>query len=307
MDYHRQFDPPQHPRPVPHAHQGDRRDGAVYLHTPQSILAVNVAMVTGRPLLVRGPSGCGKSSLAPHVASVLKFRFHDQVITSRTQARELLWEIDQMARLNDANVGKLRDIGAYVRPGVLWNAFDPDGAERRMPRPAAAVNAEGTGPARTPNRAVVLLDEIDKADPDVPNNLLVALGSLQFTVDETGEQVTAGENGAPLVILTTNDERELPTPFLRRCVELVLEAPKTDRLVEIGALHFPDVPREHIVTLALLVAERHTQNGARQASTGEFLDTVRACRDLKVTPGSEEWTKMLDIIIARPDAEFGRL
>lgn len=303
MDYHRLFDPPPDPAPAPSAAPGDRRDGAVYLHTDRSVLAVNVALATGRPLLVRGPSGCGKSSLAPHVASVLGFRFVDRVVTSRTQARDLLWEIDQLQRLSDANVGQLREIGDYVRPGVLWHAFDPAGAARRMPGSGADADAARSDAAR---RAVVLLDEIDKADPDVPNNLLVALGSLQFTVDETGEEVRAAADAGPFVMLTTNDERELPAAFLRRCVELVLEAPDTDRLVEIGALHFPDVPRGLLEEVAALMAGRDDPDGDRPVSTGEFLDTVRACRDLEVAPGSEVWERMLEIVVARHDAGAGR-
>jgi MoxR-like ATPase len=294
MEYHRLFNPPPNPESSAQAGPGDRRDGAVYLHTPQSVLAVNVALATGRPLLVRGPSGCGKSSLAPHVAGVMGFRFYDRVVTSRTQARDLLWEIDQLQRLSDANVGKLGEIAEYVRPGVLWWAFDPKGAAQRMPPAWHATHPQQ--PGNRSGRAVVLLDEIDKADPDVPNNLLVALGSLEFTVDETGQRVAANPQRGPLVVLTTNDERELPGAFLRRCVELVLDVPGTDRLTEIGALHFPDLPRKVIATLATLVSERDAR-----ASTGEFLDTVRACRDLNIGPGSEAWIRMLDIVMAPRD------
>src|SRR5690349_21424187 len=108
---------------------GDRRDGAVYAYTEPIELAVNVALATGRPLLVRGPSGSGKSTLAVSAARVLGWRFHDLVVTSRTRAQDLLWHVDHLQRLQDAQTERLRPIGDYVVPGVLWWAFDPAGAE----------------------------------------------------------------------------------------------------------------------------------------------------------------------------------
>ena len=217
---------------------GDQGGGSVYVYTERIVLAVNVALATGRPLLVRGPSGSGKSSLARNVAHVLKHRYYETVISSRTQARDLLWEVDLLRRLNDAQSLKDAfdaDLSRYVMPGPLWWAFDRESALRH-----STAAAEPGPEQKYPDApAVVLLDEIDKADPDVPNNLLVPLGSLRFLVEETGEQVKATPGKAPLVFITTNDERELPTAFLRRCVEIILPAAPDERLVQIGKAHFP--------------------------------------------------------------------
>lgn len=294
MNYHKLFSAPAQPEPVHDAQPGDQRTGAVYLYPEQAELAVNVALAAGRPLLVRGPSGCGKSSLAPSVARIMGFRFLDQVITSRTQAQDLLWQVDHLQRLRDAQARELRPIGDYVRPGVLWWALDPAGARERA---GAHPHQPRAGDPGDEARAVVLLDEIDKADPDVPNNLLVTLGSLQFTVEDTGEVVRARLDRAPVVILTTNDERELPQAFLRRCVTLVLEAPSAARMAEVGALHFPGADPGELLEIAKLVWAN--RRGEVPVSTAEYLDTVRACRQLQVKPGSEAWGRLLEITLSR--------
>lgn len=300
---------------------GDRRDGAVYDYTPQIILAVRVALATGRPLLVRGPSGGGKSSLARHVARVLGFDFIDQVITSRTQAQDLLWAVDHIRRLRDAHAGgTLRPMDAYVHPGVLWRAFDPSGARQQAARaaeadlspadgaapadpPAAAVDAVDPPPSEgPPRRAVVLLDEIDKADPDVPNNLLVALGSLQFQVGDLRgtPTVRVGRERAPLVILTTNNERDLPAAFLRRCVELRLPLPDRARFITIGGMHFGNKLTSLVTRVAeMLVPDPLPADTSEAAavSIAEFLDTVRACVELKVEPNSPTWNEVVKITV----------
>ncbi|HST63139.1 MAG TPA: MoxR family ATPase [Longimicrobium sp.] len=276
----------------------------MYHYTSRIVLAVRVALATGRPLLVRGPSGGGKSSLARHVARVLEADYVDQVITSRTQAQDLLWTVDHIRRLRDAHANQLRLIEEYVLPGVLWRAFDPVSAARQAAR-AAETRPAGTAPVHStdlspPRRAVVLLDEIDKADPDVPNNLLVALGSLEFLVHDTGETVRADPRGTPLVILTTNNERDLPAAFLRRCVELDLPVPDGARLVTIGRLHFeadlnPTV--EAIAGLLVPGPPQADQPGSAVVSIAEFLDCVRACRELGVTPGSAEWREVVEMTV----------
>lgn len=308
MRYTPIFEPARYTPPEVPARAGDRRDGAVYRYTPEIELAVNVALATRRPLLVRGLSGCGKSSLAPHVARVLGWRYYSRVITSRTRAQDLLWEVDHLRRLRDAHAREPKDLKVeeYVHPGVLWWAFDPAGAaaQAALAKSPDAARAVPEGEAR----AVVLLDEIDKADPDIPNNLLVPLGSLTFTVDETGETVSTSEDAAPLLVITTNDERELPGAFLRRCVEVVVHPADADALIAIGELHFPDVPPERLdeIARALLPpsepgdeggAEREDGAGAPVLSPAEFLDTVRACRELKIAPGSKEWSDMLRITV----------
>jgi len=293
------FEPWDYTSPAAYDAVGDRRDGAIYHYTPSIVLAVRVALATGRPLLVRGPSGSGKSSLAQHIARVLGWDFVDQVVTSRTQAQDLLWTVDHIRRLRDAHANQLGPIESYVQPGPLWRAFDPEGAGRQAARstprePASAPLGSGAG------RAVVLLDEIDKADPDVPNNLLVALGSLQFFVSDLGLTVRGRRETAPLVVVTTNDERDLPGAFLRRCAELKLPVADRDRLVAIGALHFPGFPRETLAQVAeLLVPEDLAGDRPETAavSIAEYLDTIRACEELGVQPGTGLWDEVVRITV----------
>jgi MoxR-like ATPase len=299
MAYRSLFSPPP-PQPASAGGPGDRRDGGVYSYTPRITLALDVALATGRPLLVRGPSGGGKSSLARNAARVLGWRYYEQVISSRTQAQDLLWEIDHLRRLQDAQIEKLREgLGSYIRPGVLWWAFDRASARQQAQR----FHGEDRGKTdHDPNlgdsheRAVVLLDEIDKADPDVPNNLLVPLGSLQFQVLE-GAPVKTPEEQAPLVVITTNDERELPPAFLRRCVELVLEPPDRERLIEIGRLHYPKAPRTLLEALADLILSTPAGGTAQPPSIAEYLDTVRACGTLGVEPGTEKWDSLVKVTV----------
>jgi len=289
---------------------GDRRDGRVYLYNPEVRTAIGVAQAIGRPLLLRGPAGSGKSSLAPFVARQLRRRFYWTTITARTEARDLMWQFDALKRLNDAQIQapeerrRVSQLQSYIEPGVLWWAFSPATARRRgLPkdqtlRVPPAVDP-GIGP-RT-NGVVVLIDEIDKADPDLPNNLLECLGSLQFRVQETGDVIRAKE--PPLVIVTTNDERELPAAFLRRCAILRLPDHSTDDLVEIATLHFHDLetpafptPAERTLLYTKIATRlKKLQEDARALdhrlpSTAEYLDAVRACLKRGVRPDDTgEW------------------
>jgi MoxR-like ATPase len=286
---------------------GDRRDGKVYLYTDKIVLAVNVAIATGRPLLVQGVSGCGKSSLAYNIARVMRRRYYEFVVSSRTQARDLLWRFDAVRRLGDAQAQRRPAVGRqqaaapwesyypYIEPGVLWWAFDPESARRRG-RPPRAKGAS-TPPAKdiaahSPEGAegvVILIDEIDKAEPDFSNNLLVPLGSLEFTVEEIGEKVRfhggAGPASAeelPLVIITSNQERRLPQAFLRRCVILDIDDPTTDELVAIAKA--TEGERDtHIYEWVAQAMQNLVRDGGaahgrqRSLSTAEYLDAVRAC------------------------------
>ncbi len=290
FNYRKIFDPSQ--RPVPASagtsSAGDRVAPAGYDFTPRAVLAVNVALATGRPLLVQGEPGSGKSTLARAVANAAGWDYLEHVVTSRTPARNLLWIFDAVRRLHDATAGHpVDDLASYIRPGVLWEAFDPVGARDVG---AGRHEAEVGDPA---GRAVVLIDEIDKADPDVPNDLLVPFGALEFAVaDLDGRVVGNRRTEPPLIILTTNRERDLPAAFLRRCVVLHLPFPDQARLTVIAALHFPNGDRTLHEELAEITVKARDEAVARRAqppSTAEYLDAIRACGVLGIRTDSPEW------------------
>jgi MoxR-like ATPase len=287
---------------------GDQPDQAPYVYDDEIVLAVNVALATGRPLLVAGEPGTGKSSLARDAARRLGWRFYSKTISSRTQARDLLWTFDTIRRLSDAQIqGALRHSSSYVEPGVLWWAFDNDSAARRGLTPdefQRLSQAEGGVTAAsypTMNsaapRAVVLLDEIDKADPDVPNDLLEPLGSFRFRVIEGALDVPVQATQAPLVFITTNDERDLPKAFIRRCVHLEIKPATREnkRLLEIARAHFPADgagPEGEVPLHAAIAAEYFNLRDAakdRKPSTAEYLDAVSACRELELGPDHDAW------------------
>jgi MoxR-like ATPase len=287
---------------------GDRRDGSVYVYSDEIVLRVNVALATGRPLLVRGPAGSGKSSLAANVARHMGWRYYEDVISSRTQARDLLWTFDTVRRLNDAQAEhKLNPVSAYVQPGVLWWAFNSQSAraQRLLLDDAGDIQANRYGEAMDTQRAVVLLDEIDKADPDVPNNLLVPVGSYEFQVTETGTKIQLADTGPPVLFITTNDERELPAAFLRRCVVLELKPPADDKdyedwLVKIAQAHFGTKNLKLYGTLARRIRESRNADG-QPPSTAEYLDAVQACQTLGVTtPAHAAWAAIVDATLFKP-------
>ncbi|MEA2489251.1 MAG: hypothetical protein QOH21_1043 [Acidobacteriota bacterium] len=294
MNYKKIFNP----RTLPTAavgELGDRSDGARYVFNDEITLAVNVALATRRPLLVRGTTGCGKSSLAPSVAAHLKFRYLETVISSRTEAEHLLWHVDHLRRLRDAQANQLAVMDEYVLPGVLWWALDPLSAEAQWKRAGGGARYEQrTGVPPKKANAVVLLDEIDKADPDLPNNLLVPLGSLAFHVAATAAFIAADEHNAPLVVITSNDERDLPAAFLRRCVELKIEPPDAPALLTIAARHFPDLDsklREKV--LARIIETRPPDwKGRSLPVAAEYLDALRAADKL----GAKKTESVLDDI-----------
>lgn len=295
---------------------GDRRDGRVYVHDGRIRAAVRVALATGRPLLLRGEAGSGKSSLAPFIARLLRRRFYVFTVTARTQARDLLWSFDPVRRLSDAQVRAPGDTGPsridriehYIEPGVLWWAFEPASAVQRgavTPAVPAIAAAKDPGIGPTGRGTVLLVDEIDKADPDVPNNLLEPLGSLQFTVQETGLRVSAAE--PPLVFVTTNDERELSVAFQRRCVVLHLEPHTREDLMAIADVHFgqhdPPVTRMLSGSVADVLLELRREAltlGRRPPSTAEYLDAVRACLVLRVSPArGQEWADIRQLTLVK--------
>ena len=303
----------------------DRRSGSVYVLDPDLKLAIEVALVTGRPLLLRGHPGGGKSSLAAWVARKLDWRFYDFVVTARTRAQDLMYTFDSVRRLADAQARikddpPLNDFN-YVEPGVLWWAFNAGTAALRgapVERPelhpkSPAIERNGeVNRKRQAGHAVLLVDEIDKADPDVPNNLLVALGSFEFNVEETGKPVTRLPTPPEetlsrlLVIFTTNEERDLPDAFIRRTVVHWLQPPTPTRLEEIAERHFGDKLKGRR-TLAKQVAMKidalrreADALGSRPPSTAEYLDAVRACLRLGVTPDSANWKDVERAVLTKP-------
>jgi MoxR-like ATPase len=293
MSYTKIFNPPPVYRPKDAKYVsriGDNREGLVYVFSDAVVLAINVAIATGRPLLVRGPSGSGKSSLARSAANVLGWRYQEQVITSRTQARELLYDLDLLGRLHDAQAAKagqpLPQLDQYIRPKALWWALDPDSARKLAGDPS---------PERNHARTVVLLDEIDKADPDVPNNLLVPLGSLEFQVEETGQWVKGTEGNEPLVVVTSNDERELPRAFLRRCVPIDLPAADSEHLLRVGLAHYGDQDWVRAMHKELCKTAG-ASDPANLPSAAEFLDILRAADQLQMREPAQ-W-KDLQYVVA---------
>lgn len=287
---------------------GDRAAPDVYVFDQHEVIsrAVNVAGATGRPLLIDGPSGCGKSSLAYYIAWAMRWDLFPFSITSRTQAGDLLYTVDHLRRLRDAQVDKLGKMERYVRPGVLWKGFDPEGASRIGSAVPAAPESVTNGSALPqPGRgAVVLIDEIDKADPDVPNNLLLPLGSYQFEVPELNTVVRSRQ--VPFVVLTTNNERKLPPAFLRRCVHLTLPDPDQDRLIKAGRAHKAG-SEETIKTIAELFcpAQGAPPRPEAPVSIAEYLDAVRACEKLGIDPTQDDWKWVQSIVLGRGDQQGG--
>ena len=266
--------------------------GRHFVFAESAVLALNVALATGRPLLVSGEPGSGKTSLGRFAAHALERPLYRETVTSRTQAGTLQSSFDTLRRLSDAQVkDRLKPDQAYVSPGILWWALQPHTAAQRglaaidpvWKVPPLADPAVGGLPDRPP---VLLLDEIDKADPDVPNDLLEALDERSFTVPETGERITAG-NRALLIVMTTNNEREMPPAFLRRCVTLALPPPTTEWLVDIAQRRFgagKGAFQDPLYkTLAQAVIDQRAverEANRRPPSTSEFVDAVAACREL---------------------------
>jgi MoxR-like ATPase len=220
------------------------------------------------------------------------------------QAQDLKWRFDAVRRLADVQAIQpgqpvnLQD-RRYVEPGILWRAFNRDLASQFGPVTSNA-SALDTRP-----RVVVLIDEIDKADPDLPNDLLVTLDERRFTVDDAGVEVEAPADLKLLVVITTNGERDLPPAFVRRCVTHKIANPKGEHLKTIARRHFPDVADDFLDKVAGTLdelARRAGRERRREPSVAEFLDAVRALRRLDVDESeSDVWTRVTDATMAKAE------
>lgn len=266
----------------------------------RSRLAVKAALASGRPLLVRGDPGVGKTQLAAAAAIALQRPLVSYAVDARSESRDLLWQFDTVRRLAEAQIcGVLQldheavlkqlHISRFIEPGPLWWGFDWEGAKSHCETNGLEIPKAATGTHPT-NGRVVLIDEIDKADSDLPNGLLEALGSGRFRPQACADVLMS--DPAPLVIVTTNEERVLPDAFIRRCLVLHLELPEDDKelnqlLVKRGRRHFKHASETLLTEAAeMLVADRR---GAPRPRPGqaEYFDLVRAILNL-VKEGEDE-------------------
>ena len=223
-----------------------------YIVADDLAIAVNSAVTLQRPLLVKGEPGTGKTELARQVAGALEMPLIEWHVKSTTKAQQGLYEYDAVSRLRDSQLGEARvhDVSNYIRRGKLWQAF--------------------TAPARV----VLLIDEIDKADIEFPNDLLQELDRMEFHVYETGETVRALHR--PVVIITSNNEKELPDAFLRRCFFHYIRFPDADVLAAIVRVHFPDIKPALLTTALTQFFEiRETPGLKKKPSTSEVLDWLK--------------------------------
>ncbi len=217
--------------------------------------AVNVAFALEKPLLLRGEPGTGKTVLAENVASSLGLPLIPWHVKSTTKAKDGLYVYDTVARLHDSRFGDadIKDVAAYIKLGPLGRALSAD------------------------KRVVLLIDEVDKADIEFPNDLLTELDAMKFFIDETGKEVVAVER--PLVIITSNNEKELPDAFLRRCIFHYIEFPDTDLMTKIVRVHHPDLEDKVLdQCLDLFYKLRDVPRLRKRPSTSELIDWICALR-----------------------------
>ena len=232
-----------------------------YVATDDLTMAVNAAVTLERPLLVKGEPGTGKTELARQVSAALGLPMIEWHIKSTTKAQQGLYEYDAVSRLRDSQLGdeRVHDVANYIKKGKLWQAFGADG------------------------KTVLLIDEIDKADIEFPNDLLQELDRMEFHVYETGETVKAINR--PVVIITSNNEKELPDAFLRRCFFHYIRFPDIDTMRKIVAVHHPGIKEALLTTALTQFYEVREQAGLKKKpSTSEVLDWLKLLLAEDLTP-----------------------
>jgi MoxR-like ATPase len=225
---------------------------ADYVATSELSVAVNAAIHLQKPLIVKGEPGTGKTTLAEQIALALNKPLLTWYVKSTTTAQQGLYEYDAVARLRDSqlNDGDISDISHYIKRGKLWEAFDAD------------------------ESVVLLIDEIDKADIEFPNDLLLELGKMEFYVYELQKTVKARQR--PIVIITSNNEKELPDAFLRRCLFHFIRFPDKDTMKKIVDVHYPNLDAELVSSAMRLFYEMREQRGIKKKpSTSELIDWLK--------------------------------
>ncbi len=234
---------------------------STYVASEDLTVAVNAAVTLQRPLLVKGEPGTGKTELARQVAASLNLPLIEWHVKSTTKAQQGLYDYDAVSRLRDSQLGDARvhDVRNYIRKGKLWQAFEAQA------------------------RVVLLIDEIDKADIEFPNDLLQELDRMEFHVYETGETITARHR--PVVIITSNNEKDLPDAFLRRCFFHFIRFPDAETLAAIVRVHFPDI-KDRLLAAALtqFFEVRETAGLKKKPSTSEVLDWLKLLLAEDLTP-----------------------
>jgi MoxR-like ATPase len=223
-----------------------------YITTPELSLAVNAAVTLQKPLLIKGEPGTGKTLLAEQVAEAFGTRLIQWHIKSTTKAQQGLYEYDAVSRLRDSQLGteRVHDIRNYIKKGKLWEAFEAE------------------------ERVVLLIDEIDKADIEFPNDLLTELDKMEFFVYETGETIKAKHR--PIVIITSNNEKELPDAFLRRCFFHYIQFPDAETMKQIVAVHHPDVKAQLLKdALDIFFDLRKVPGLKKKPTTSELIDWLK--------------------------------
>ena len=232
-----------------------------YIATPDLKIAVNAAITLERPLLIKGEPGTGKTVLAEEIARAVKAPLLTWHVKSTTKAAQGLYEYDAVSRLRDSQLGdpRVSNIANYIRKGKLWQAFESE------------------------TRPVLLIDEIDKADIEFPNDLLLELDRMEFHVYETGETIKARQR--PIVVITSNNEKELPDAFLRRCFFHYIKFPDRETMEEIIAVHFPGIKKRLVAeALSLFFEIREVPGLKKKPSTSELLDWLKLLMAEEIGP-----------------------